>query len=75
MFHAEDHLRLTGASQPLPHARVRRGLRVEARNTDVNAFFRPHWPVASRPPRLSGAAPRALALDRPAKAYQADTRV
>ncbi len=39
MFHAEDHLRLTGASQPAAHVRVRRGLRVEARNTDVNAFF------------------------------------
>lgn len=39
MFHAEDHLRLTGAAQPLPHARARRGVRVEARNTDVNAFF------------------------------------
>jgi hypothetical protein len=39
MFHAEDHLRFTGASQPLAHARVRRGLRVEARNTDVNALF------------------------------------
>jgi len=39
MFHAEDHLRLTGAAQPAAHVRVRRGLRVEARNTDVNALF------------------------------------